>query len=474
MSRTSHLQHPAWRHGASTLALLAAIGGVALAPRPADALPSFAAQTGQPCTACHVGGFGPQLTQFGREFKIAGYTQQGGDGLASRIPLSAMVLGSYTATKQDLPAGSQPQHYNVNNNAALDQISLFLAGRISDNAGGFVQGTYSDINNSFHLDQVDLRPYTGLYDVDGNDLRVGVTITNVPTVQDPFNSTFAWGFPYVTSSLAPTPAAQPILVSGFVGNAIGLSAYAWYDHRIYIEGGGYQSMSPYLQDRLGTTYGVGRTQGVAPYLRAAYVWDMGDMSAHVGALYMQAGAFPVTTPRGSDASMGANSYQDVAVDAGYQFLGDGTNTVAVEGIYVNEQQTLTSSAASYNAANGTSQGANYGLNTLRASASYWYLNTYGASVAWQKSWGTTNPILYSAAPISGSANSRPDSNAFLLEADWVPFGKDDSWANPFVNLKLGVQYTIYTQFNGGSRNYDGYGRSASGNNTLYAFAWMAF
>ena len=52
-----------------------AIGAASL---PAAALPSFAAQTGQPCVACHVGGFGPQLTPFGEIFKITGYTQQGG------------------------------------------------------------------------------------------------------------------------------------------------------------------------------------------------------------------------------------------------------------------------------------------------------------------------------------------------------------------------------------------------------------
>ena len=83
-------------------------------------------------------------------------------------------------------------------------------------------------------------------------------------------------------------------------------------------------------------------------------------------------------------------------------------------------------------------------------------------------------MLYAAAPVTGNANSKPNSNAFILEADWVPFGKQDSWAAPFANLKLGLQYTIYTQFNGGSTNYDGYGRNASGNNTLYAFACLAF
>ena len=63
--------------------------------RPADALPAFAAQTGQPCTACHIGGFGPQLTPFGRAFKIGGYTQGGGTGWEAHMPLSGMVMGSF-------------------------------------------------------------------------------------------------------------------------------------------------------------------------------------------------------------------------------------------------------------------------------------------------------------------------------------------------------------------------------------------
>lgn len=48
------------------------------------------------------------------------------------------------------------------------------------------------------------------------------------------------------------------------------------------------------------------------------------------------------------------------------------------------------------------------------------------------------------------------------------------WAGPFVNLKLRIQYTLYTQFNGGTSNYDGFGRAASDNNALYMFAWLIF
>jgi mono/diheme cytochrome c family protein len=44
----------------------------------AGAVPAFAAQTGAPCAACHVGGFGPQLTIYGRDFKLHGYTARSG------------------------------------------------------------------------------------------------------------------------------------------------------------------------------------------------------------------------------------------------------------------------------------------------------------------------------------------------------------------------------------------------------------
>jgi len=33
---------------------------------------------------------------------------------------------------------------------------------------------------------------------------------------------------------------------------------------------------------------------------------------------------------------------------------------------------------------------------------------------------------------------------------------------------------IYNRFNGSQRNYDGAGRNASDNNTLYLQAWLAF
>ena len=63
--------------------------------RPAAALPSFAAQTGAPCVACHIGGFGPQLTPFGISFRENGYTFSGGTGPWAHIPVNLVVSPSY-------------------------------------------------------------------------------------------------------------------------------------------------------------------------------------------------------------------------------------------------------------------------------------------------------------------------------------------------------------------------------------------
>ena len=462
-----------WSKYLTGLAL--ALVGMLLADPPAKAIPNFAAQTGQPCSACHIGAYGPQLTPLGRAFKIGGYTQRGGEGWESYFPLSAMVLTSFTNTGKSLPDDQIPHHYNANNNFALDQVSAFLGGGIGEHTGGFVQFTYSNIPNASNLDNTDLRPYTTTFDLGGKDLRIGTTINNNPTVQDPYNSTFAWGYPYVASGLAPSPAATPILDGAFAGNSIGYTAYAWYDKSLYLEAGMYTTVSTSFLARTGNDFGVGSSQGVMPYLRAAYEWNWNQQALHVGALYMQSNVNPVTGTRDTSGAFGRDHFQDYAFDAGYQFLGDGTHIVTVQGIFTHENQNLEGTTASFNDENATAFGPKSSLNQIRVNVSYWYQNTYGVTLGWQNTWGPSNPALYTTGEaISNSANGKPNSNAFIIEADWVPFGKANSWMSPWANLKLGIQYTAYTQFNGGGKNYDGFGRNAGDNNTLFLFAWMAF
>ena len=458
-----------------TLFLLPA--GIALLlghPRPASALPNFASQTGQPCTACHIGGFGPQLTPFGRAFKMSGYTAQGGDGLAAQLPLSAMLLGSFNQTQTPLPAGSVPPDFGANNNFAVDQISIFLAGRISDWAGGFSQFTYSGVSHSYHVDQMDLRPYTTSFDLHDTDLRVGFSLNNTPMVQDPFNSTYAWGFPYVFSAIAPAQAAQPLLAGGLGGNSIGLTAYAWYDRSLYLEFGAYGSDGRSALQAFGTAYGAGGTRSLAPYARAAYEWNWNGQSAHVGAMALYANLNPGPGARIASGLAGQDGYTDLGVDGGYQYFGDGTHTFSLYGIYLHENRALNGTTNAFNSANGTGLSNRSALDQIRLEASYWYQNTYGLTLGLQNTWGNAATQLYQPNPVTGSNNGKPDTTAFLVEADWVPFGHEDSWGAPFANVKLGLQYIAYTKFNGGGSNYDGSGRNAADNNTLYGFVWLAF
>ena|ERR1700722_597824 len=435
--------------------------------RPASAVPDFAQQTGQPCSTCHIGSFGPQLTPFGRAFKLGGYTQTGGEGLAAKIPLSAFAITSFTHTNGTQPAPAA-NDFARNNNFALDQISVFLAGRVNDYVGGFIQGTYSGTTHGFSLDNTDIRA-TAPLTVGESELRIGTSLNNGPTVQDPYNSTFAWGFPFASSALAPVPTAQPLLAGGLIGNSVGLTEYIWYDRHLYLEAGAYSSYGPTLLSAFGRNVGPGSTRNLAPYVRAAYQWDWNDQSAYIGALFLNGNLNPATSIFTASGVLGQDRHTDYAIDGGYQFLGDGTNIVTGQAIFVHEDQALT---GSFNA--GNSSLVNGTINQVRANATYYRDNTYGLTLGWQYTWGTRNPALFPSAPESGSANGKPNSNAFIIEADWVPFGKADSWARPFANFKVGVQYVAYTMFNGGSKNYDGFGRNASDNDTLYIYLWTAF
>jgi len=441
-------------------------------PGPGDvahAVPAFAVQTGQPCAACHIGAFGPQLTPFGRAFKIGGYTQGGGQG--PEIPIAFTTIASFTHTDSAQPA-PPADHFRDNNNFSLDQVSAYFAGRITPWSGAFIQGTYDGVAHTFNLDNTDIRPLTTVLQLGDKNLRVGISVNNGPTVEDPYNSTYAWSYPFVASALAPTPAAQPAVATALAGNSVGVTAYAWYDQSLYVEAGGYETQGPTLLHLTGTTLNgapFGSTTGIAPYFRAAYEWNWKQQSAHLGGLIFHSDFNPATAAFTASSAMGRNGYTDVAVDAGYQFLGNQTHIFTAEGIYTHESQNL---EGTFNAGQSSQTGNE--LQQIRLALTYYYKQTYGVTLGWQYTWGNANPLLNAPAPVNGSATGQPDSNAFMVEADWVPFGKSNSIAAPWVNLKLGIQATAYTSFNGGTSNYDGFGRSARANDTIFLFSWLAF
>jgi len=109
---------------------------------PAAALPSLARQTGQPCATCHTAF--PQLTPYGRRFKLMGYTTTGGQYAFPPYPPVALMLQSgFTHTNADL--GPQGDAFNSSNNWTdlAQQASVFWGGKVTDHLGAFVQSTLS-------------------------------------------------------------------------------------------------------------------------------------------------------------------------------------------------------------------------------------------------------------------------------------------------------------------------------------------
>jgi len=436
----------------------------------AHAVPSYAAQTGLPCTACHIGAFGPQLTPYGRAFKIQGYTATGGSGVLGKLPISAFLLGSYTSTAKDQSGPAAPD-FASNNNPAIDQVSLFLAGRLSDHVGAFIQGTYDGVGHAFFSDNADIRVVTSTR-LWGMDADLGLSLNNSPGLSDPYNSTYPFGYEFVASALALSPNAGTLLSGGLAGNSIGLNGYIWLDQHIYVDLGLYDTMAPGLMKILGEAYGPGSETGVAPYARALYDWNWGDNNAHIGGSVFYSRFNPATDVGSANGSFGHDRYTDLFADGGYQYLTD-KHTFTLDGRYDYEIQNLQGSSNPFSPYVASSQ-PNNNLQEARETATYYYNQSYGLTFSWDKIWGKRNQLLYNTgAPDTGSIKGSPNSNAFISEVDWVPFGHDSSWGAPLANFKIGLQYTIYTQFNGSSTNYDGYGRNASDNNTLYLFVWTA-
>jgi len=434
---------------------LVALGLIGLSATGAGAVPSFAIQTGQPCSGCHVGGFGPQLTPFGREFKMGGYTLRTKD---FNLPVSAMAEASYVRTQQ-APQGPPAPNFNANDNVAVDQISLFLAGGIGSHFGGFVQTTYDGVARAFNWDNLDLRAVTTAT-IKGVNMVLGVSVNNAPTVQDAFNTLPAWGYPYTSSALAPAPGSAP-LIGNLAQNTLGVTAYTWINSSFYAEAGAYGSPGQNFLARAGVDpFDPGSIDGLAPYARVAYQKNFGIQNLEVGAFLMDADLHP-----GRDVTTGnTDHYSDIGLDASYQYFASNKDVFTINARYTSEQQRLDASQALGLATNGKDS-----LTDLRFDASYYYRNMIGATVGAFDTTGSSDPLLYAA-----NRTLKPDSSGINLQLDGTPFGGANSPLGPRFNMRVGVQYTAYLQFDGAGRNYDGLGHNAADNNTFRVFTWFAY
>ena len=424
------------------------------------AVPSFARQTHQPCTSCHIGGFGPQLTPFGRQFKRMGYTLS--VGTDTKVPLSMMLIESFTHTAK--AQTSPPANgFSINDNTELQQASVFLAGRITDHLGVMGQATYSQNGGLLGWDNTDVR-YARTLTLGGKPVIWGLSLNNNPTVSDTFNTAPAWSYPYIAPDLAPSAPAAPILMGGLAGQVVGLTAYMQFNNGLYAEAGGYRTLSPTFLSDVNADFG-GRVSGMAPYGRVAYTWNLANGNVELGAFALRAAkGLAGTDARGNLIALPGptDKFTDLGIDASYQFLDGGNHIVTINALYVAERQRLDATYATEGSSN-----LHDTLQAVNINAAYWYRNTWGAVLGGFVDNGSSDLTLY------GNIGS-PDTRGGMAELVWVPFGKSGSWAQPYANVRFGLQYTWYTRFSGLVTNIDGVGRRASDNDTLYLYTWLSF
>lgn len=441
-----------------TVSIIGLLFFAAVNPPRAQAIPSYARQTGLACSGCHY--TPPELNPAGRRFKLLGYVDRADetkvvkvDGgkkraaldLLASLPLSAMFETSFTSTKSPVP-GTQ------NGSVELPQdISLFLAGAWTSHVGSFVQVTYDTQDDHFGIDNTDIR-YANKTTVGGKELVYGLNINNNPTVEDLWNSTPAWGYSWVADDWAPAPTAAPI-ISSLGQDVAGFGGYAMWNNHLYLDTALYRSEhvgGP--QPNPGTDFGF-NIRGLAPYWRVAWQQLTGKTQYEFGTYGMHMRSSPSAITGLED------DFTDWAVDAQIDRTLFRTDVLSFRGTYIRENSNLAATAALEAASPGS-----HHLNTFMANAEYHFGNRASGTFGWFNTNGTADPLLYPQDAVSGSANGDPRGAGYIANFSY--------W--PWQNLQLSAQYTGYTRFNGGSTNYDAAGRNASGNNTVYLVARFIF
>jgi hypothetical protein len=370
------------------------------------------------------------------------------------IPISAMGVASLT---KSLTPTSDPA-FAKDADLIFQTGSVFLAGKITDNIGIFSQATYnnyagdSGYQGVWGSDNFDLR-YADRFISPSNDLIFGFSLNNNPGVTDVWNSSPAWIIYAPTQFGVTGPDANPI-VSSLGAKVAGVSAYMMWDNLLYAEIGSYKTANGAFSFLSQGTSDLNQTKltGTNPYIRVALTHEWGPHNVMLGMFGLNVNTFPVDANGNATIQSGpATHYQDRGIDAQYQYLLD-PHTASAQFSYVRE--TINNGDVTGIASNSSNT-----LTALRIKGTYIYQAKYGTSLSFFNTSGTSDTTLYTNSP-SGSPNTR----GWTPEIFWIPI----------QNIRVGLQYYAYQQFDGSSTNYDGNGRNAKDNNTAFLYVWGAY
>jgi hypothetical protein len=451
------------------------------------ALPSFSDQTDQPCKVCHlnVG----ELTVAGRQFKLKGYTQ------GKRVsPFSFAATASLTKIKSTASSFDPTISMPKNGKLIPEEANLFVAGKLSENFGGNVKWTSSFANTTpiFGSSGVQTGVHTGHdFFLDASDIRFakedvvasqnviwGIAVNNAPGAQDLWNTTPVQSFPYRTSGLlnawgiglfGPTS----MIDGGLSSQTIGIGAYAMVNDEIYYELSNYFKASPgsSVLQLSGPVNTINSNSN--PYWRLAWSKVNGSDSYMVGTFGMVSNLARDPLVAGS----ASGRYTDQGFDFQYQHITD-KHSVSAQATYIHEQVEwgTRSVGRSHDASSSR-------LNTFRTKLTYDYLRTYGSSLFYFSSNGSTDNLYWSYNQnqyiVTGACNQNNSLLAFC-SSNGSPNTKGmgfELYYVPIPKVHVALQQTYYRSFLGGGTfidNSSGVSRAARDNNLTYLYVTFMY
>jgi hypothetical protein len=228
-----------------------------------------------------------------------------------------------------------------------------------------------------------------------------------------------------------------------------LNAYLYWNRTVYAEIGTYRTADKALSFMTaGSRDPKPKLSGSNnPYWRLALTREWGPHNIMVGTSGMVTHLYDDPADTSDPATVG--TYRNTGFDAQYQYI---LNPHTFTAQLAHMKQETTYSDAFNAGAEAINPGMNDTTTTTRAKLAYTYQATYGGS--------------FSLFNLTGSTNNQSDpaTRGVTYEAFFIPK----------QNVRLGVQYTTYSTFEGASTNYDGAGRNASDNNSMFLYAWFAF
>jgi len=450
--------------GRSLFILWVSLGAFGLFSTPASAIPSFARQMAVPCSTCHT--VFPSLTAFGRQFKLRGYTL--GNALDDKLfpenlPLAFGMQVANTSVKNRSRGADPDEDFQQANKTIVQQVALYYGGKVAGKVGAFAQYNWDGIEKKWGAEMVDIR-YADSATVGGKELAYGVTVSNSPGMADLWNSNPMWSFPHLD-----TAGVMPMQTSLFdmdaLANQVGnVGLYGFYDSQYFLQLGFLRNGQKGIFRALNLNDGPveNAIKGNAPHVRMAWEKTWGPGTFEIGMHYLRADIYPEADNQNGPT----NRYTDVALDSQYQYDG-GDHMFSLHAFLGREKRSWD---ASFPAGDASNRADN--LTTVKLNGHYFYQRKLGGGIGFFDYHGDTDRARYGMggmgmASAMGNARGSPDTRGWMIEANWLPLENRQ-------NVKLGLRYTAYSKFNGASSNYNGAGRDASDNNSVFGYAWILF